>query len=190
MKGYTGRVLFVDLTQRSWRMETIPDEVYEGYLSGVGLGAHILYQHIPRGADPLGSHNMLGFISGLLTGTSALFAGRWMVARDSSDRCAHPWLGCSSCPPVVYWLKKRISLPGSRPVPPRWESVVSLSPAKRLRQAITMPLRPMSNRFWYRSRKPAREPPFFRKKELMFIKCAALPGRWSIGMDRPVIRGG
>ena len=39
MKGYTGKVLFVDLTQRSWHTETIPDEIYEDYLSGVGLGA-------------------------------------------------------------------------------------------------------------------------------------------------------
>jgi len=37
MKGYTGKVLFVNLTQRSWYMETIPDEIYEGYLSGVDL---------------------------------------------------------------------------------------------------------------------------------------------------------
>src|SRR5664280_3104497 len=83
MKGYTGKVLFVDLTQRSWHTETIPDEIYEGYLSGVGLGAHILFQRIPRGADPLGPHNMIAFISGLLTGTSALFAGRWMVVGKS-----------------------------------------------------------------------------------------------------------
>ena len=83
MKGYTGKVLFVDLTLRSWHTETIPDEIYEGYLSGVGLGAHILFQRIPRGADPLGPHNMIGFISGLLTGTSALFAGRWMVVGKS-----------------------------------------------------------------------------------------------------------
>ncbi|HEY5157034.1 MAG TPA: aldehyde ferredoxin oxidoreductase N-terminal domain-containing protein [Anaerolineales bacterium] len=57
MKGYTGKVLFVNLTQRSWYMETIPDEIYEGYLSGVGLGAHLLFQRIPRGADPLGPQN-------------------------------------------------------------------------------------------------------------------------------------
>ena len=83
MKGYCGKVLFVDLTQRSWHTETIPDEIYESYLSGVGLGAHLLFQHIPKGADPLGAHNMIGFISGLLTGTSALFAGRWMVVGKS-----------------------------------------------------------------------------------------------------------
>ena len=82
-KGYTGKVLFVDLTLRSWHTETIPDEIYEGYLSGVGLGAHILFRRIPRGADPLGPDNMLAFISGLLTGTSALFAGRWMVVGKS-----------------------------------------------------------------------------------------------------------
>jgi aldehyde:ferredoxin oxidoreductase len=87
MKGYTGKVLLVDLTQRTWHTETIPDEIYEDYLSGMGLGAHILYQHIPRGADPLGPQNMLGFISSLLTGTSALFVGRWMVVGKSPLTC-------------------------------------------------------------------------------------------------------
>ena len=30
MKGYCGKVLFVDLTQRSWHTETIPDEISAG----------------------------------------------------------------------------------------------------------------------------------------------------------------
>lgn len=37
MKGYTGKVLFVDLTQRSWHMETIPDEIYEAISVGWDL---------------------------------------------------------------------------------------------------------------------------------------------------------
>ncbi|HPC48490.1 MAG TPA: aldehyde ferredoxin oxidoreductase N-terminal domain-containing protein, partial [Deltaproteobacteria bacterium] len=63
--------------------ETIPDDVYERYLSGLGLASHILYSRIPAGADPLGPENILGFVSGLLTGTGSLFAGRWMVAGKS-----------------------------------------------------------------------------------------------------------
>jgi aldehyde:ferredoxin oxidoreductase len=83
MKGYTGKILFVDLTSRTWHEETIPDEIYERYLSGLGLAAHVLYDRIPPGADPLGPDNVLGFVSGLLTGTGALFSGRWMVTAKS-----------------------------------------------------------------------------------------------------------
>jgi aldehyde:ferredoxin oxidoreductase len=83
MKGYTGKVLFVDLTSRAWREEAIPDEVYERHLSGIGLAVYLSTRHIPPGADPLGPDNLLGFVSGLLTGTSAFFSGRWLVTAKS-----------------------------------------------------------------------------------------------------------
>ena len=83
MKAYTGKVLFVNLSTGEIRDEVIPDVVYENFLSGVGLGVHTLYQHIPAGADPLGPENMLGFVSGLLTGTPSVVTGRWMVVCKS-----------------------------------------------------------------------------------------------------------
>ena len=83
MKAYLGKILLVDLTTRTFEERAIPDAVYEKYLSGVGLAARISYDLIPAGADPLGPDNVLGFSSGLLTGTSALFAGRWMVTGKS-----------------------------------------------------------------------------------------------------------
>jgi aldehyde:ferredoxin oxidoreductase len=81
--GYMGKILMVDLTTRDIYEEVIPNEVYEQYLCGMGLAAYILYNRIPAGADPLGPENILGFVSGLLTGTGSLFAGRWMVAGKS-----------------------------------------------------------------------------------------------------------
>ena len=83
MKGYTGKALFVNLSTGDIHSESIPDEVYEKFLSGVGLGVYTLYQHIPAGADPLGPDNMLGFVSGLLTGTPSVVTGRWMVVCKS-----------------------------------------------------------------------------------------------------------
>ncbi len=82
-KGYMGKILMVDLSKGTIREETVPDEVYEKYLSGLGLAAHILFNRIPAGADPLGPDNILGFVSGLLTGTGSLFTGRWMVVGKS-----------------------------------------------------------------------------------------------------------
>jgi aldehyde:ferredoxin oxidoreductase len=83
MKGYLGKVLKVDLTTGAIEKEEIPDEIYENFLSGVGLGAHYLYKHIPADADPLGPDNMLGFVSGLLTNTASLMTGRWMAVCKS-----------------------------------------------------------------------------------------------------------
>jgi len=78
-----GRILKVDLGRSSFEDEIIPDALYERHLSGMGLAAHILFHRIPAGADPLGPDNILGFVSGLLTGTGSLFAGRWMVVAKS-----------------------------------------------------------------------------------------------------------
>lgn len=82
-RGYMGKILFVDLSKGTCKEEVIPDEVYEKYLSGLGLGAYILYNRIPSGADPLGPDNIIGFVSGLLTGTGSLLTGRWMVVGKS-----------------------------------------------------------------------------------------------------------
>ncbi|SMC92526.1 aldehyde:ferredoxin oxidoreductase [Desulfocicer vacuolatum DSM 3385] len=83
MTGYMGKVLMVNLSDATFQEQEIADSIYEKYLSGAGLGGFILYNHIPADADPLGPDNMLGFVSGLLTGTGSLFTGRWMVMGKS-----------------------------------------------------------------------------------------------------------
>jgi len=86
--GYWGKVLFVDLSTGSTRVEFPGEKVYRDYLGGYGLGVHTLYQQIPPGADPLGPNNLLAFLPGLLTGSGAQFSGRFMVATRS------PLTGC------------------------------------------------------------------------------------------------
>jgi aldehyde:ferredoxin oxidoreductase len=83
MKGYIGKILMVDLSAGEIHSEEIPDHVYERLLSGVGLGAYVLYNRIPASADPLGPDNILGFVSGLLTGTPSFVTGRWLAVCKS-----------------------------------------------------------------------------------------------------------
>lgn len=78
-----GKVLWVDLTRKTWYEEEIPDSIYQKYLAGIGLGAMLLYRDLPAKVDPLGPDNILGFMSGLLTGTGSLFTGRWMAVAKS-----------------------------------------------------------------------------------------------------------
>jgi aldehyde:ferredoxin oxidoreductase len=80
---FIGSVLRVELSAHTISEGRMPDAIYENYLSGLGLAASILFREIPAGADPLGPDNVLGFVSGLLTGTGSLFAGRWMVTGKS-----------------------------------------------------------------------------------------------------------
>jgi len=82
-KGYMGKIMMVDLCSGKIEIETISHTVYQFFLSGMGLAAHVLFHRIPAKADPLGPDNVLGFVSGLLTGTGSLFTGRWMVTGKS-----------------------------------------------------------------------------------------------------------
>jgi len=86
--GYSGKILTVDLSKNTIREETIPDEVYDKYLAGTGLGAYICYREIPAKVDPLGPDNLIGFMAGILTGSGYPFSGRWSVVGKS------PLTGC------------------------------------------------------------------------------------------------
>lgn len=83
MKGYTGKILEVDLTNKVCKEIKIKDEVYENILSGAGLGAWWCYRNIPAGADPMGPDNVLCLTTGLLTCTGAVIMGRWMAITKS-----------------------------------------------------------------------------------------------------------
>jgi aldehyde:ferredoxin oxidoreductase len=83
VKGYTGKILTVNLGSGSIEEKQVPDSVYEKFLTGVGLGAWYLYKNMPEGADPMGPENILGLISGLLTGTGSLVTGRWVAVCKS-----------------------------------------------------------------------------------------------------------
>ncbi len=52
-------------------------------IGGYGLGARILYERMPAGVDPLGPDNLLGFVTGPLTGTPAICSGRFTVVGKS-----------------------------------------------------------------------------------------------------------
>jgi aldehyde:ferredoxin oxidoreductase len=83
MKGYTGKILFVDLSNKQIETINFPEEVYKKYLSGIGLATYVLTKYIPQGADPLGKDNVLGLVSGLLTGSGTFMTGRWLATCKS-----------------------------------------------------------------------------------------------------------
>jgi aldehyde:ferredoxin oxidoreductase len=78
--GYQGKILFVDLSVGKTWVENPDEKSYRSYLGGYGLGVHYLSRLIPPGADPLGEENVIAFLPGLLTGSGALFSGRFMIA--------------------------------------------------------------------------------------------------------------
>ncbi len=77
-----GKILNVNFTTGTIEPEEIPEETYRKYLGGYGLGARLLFDRIPQGADALGPDNILGFFPGLLTGTP-LFGIRYQAVAKS-----------------------------------------------------------------------------------------------------------
>ncbi|GAI17961.1 unnamed protein product, partial [marine sediment metagenome] len=82
MKGYNGKVLFVDLTSGSIKEENLPEKMYRDFIGGQGLGVRILYERMKPKVDPLGPDNMLGFVVGPLTGTGIHGARYQMVGKS------------------------------------------------------------------------------------------------------------
>ena len=82
-KGYTGKYCIINLTEGSKEIVELGDDFYKKYLSGYGLGAAVITERQKIGIDPLSPNSYLGFCSGLLTGTGALFSGRFMVVGKS-----------------------------------------------------------------------------------------------------------
>lgn len=81
--GYAGKMLFVDLTNNKIEEKELTQELAENFLGGYGIGAKILYDMMPAGADPLGPENILGFVTGPVTATRTLFSGRYTIVHKS-----------------------------------------------------------------------------------------------------------
>jgi len=83
VKGYMGRILFVDLTRGTYQEEVLSEKLCRDFMGGYGIGARILYERMKPHLDPLGPDNMLGFMTGPLTGTPALCSGRFVAISKS-----------------------------------------------------------------------------------------------------------
>ncbi|MFO7709832.1 MAG: aldehyde ferredoxin oxidoreductase family protein [Desulfobacterales bacterium] len=81
--GFTGSYCIVDLTTGTSEVVEPGEDFYKTFLGGYGLGAAVISERQRPGIDPLSAESHLGFCSGLLTGTGAFFAGRFMVVGKS-----------------------------------------------------------------------------------------------------------
>lgn len=82
-KGYMGKILRVDLTNKKLKEEIIEDALYRKYIGGVGLQAYFLYKETDENTDPLGPENRLMFMNGPFTGTGLPSSGRHSVVAKS-----------------------------------------------------------------------------------------------------------
>lgn len=83
MYGYCGKILRVNLTEKSVKVEPLDLQKAQKYIGGRGLGTKILMEEIDPGIDALSPDNKIIFITGPLTGTNTPTGGRYMVVTKS-----------------------------------------------------------------------------------------------------------
>ena len=94
-RGYMGKLLNVNLTTGQIEEELLDEKLCQDYIGGYGVGAKLLYDRIPVGANPLGPNNILGIWTGPLTGTPAVIGSRFMTMAKS-PKTAGGW-GDANC---------------------------------------------------------------------------------------------
>ncbi len=83
MFGYRGRIIYIDLTDRSFRIEAFDEAFAKAYLGGNGFAAKILYDTLRPGIDPFDPSNTVVFAVGPVTDTAIPSTSRGYVASKS-----------------------------------------------------------------------------------------------------------
>ena len=81
--GYMGKVLWVNLSELTFREDPLPLEVAQQCLGGAGFGVKYVYDEVPADCDPLGEDNKLVFACGPFTGTTIPCSSRMAVSAKS-----------------------------------------------------------------------------------------------------------
>ena len=104
MKGFTGKLLRINLTLKKIMVEDIPKEYLQDFLGGAGLAVRYLYEENDFEGDVFSENNKLFFSVGPLNGTNYPTSGRFNVS------CRSPltgiWLDASASGKLGYHLKR------------------------------------------------------------------------------------
>lgn len=83
MYGYMGKILRVNLTNRTITKEDLDFELAKKYLGARGLGVKIMMDEVPANVDPFSPENKLIIATGGLTGAPVPTSGRYMAITKS-----------------------------------------------------------------------------------------------------------
>lgn len=79
MFGYNGKVLRVNLTDETFKVEPLNEAIAKKFIGARGLGVKTYYDEVDPKIDPLSKENKLLIIGGPLTGSPMPTSGRFMV---------------------------------------------------------------------------------------------------------------
>ncbi|HJX13297.1 MAG TPA: aldehyde ferredoxin oxidoreductase N-terminal domain-containing protein, partial [Dehalococcoidales bacterium] len=81
--GYAGKILRIDLTDKSVKEEKVTEALARQYLGGAGFAIKYLYDELKPGTSALDPANRLIFAVGPLTATGVACSSRMAVAAKS-----------------------------------------------------------------------------------------------------------
>ncbi|HSB65942.1 MAG TPA: aldehyde ferredoxin oxidoreductase family protein [Anaerolineales bacterium] len=81
--GYAGKILRINLSDKTSREEPLSEEMAQNFIGGAGFGIKHLFDEVKPGTDPLGPDNKLIFAPGPFTGAVVPCASRMAVTGKS-----------------------------------------------------------------------------------------------------------
>jgi aldehyde:ferredoxin oxidoreductase len=81
--GYTGKILRINLANKTSRQEDVPLEVTKDFIGGAGFGIKYLFDEVKASTNPFGPENKLIFAPGPFSGTTVPCASRMAVTSKS-----------------------------------------------------------------------------------------------------------
>lgn len=103
LKGYAGKVLWIDLSKEKIKAKDTPDDLVKLYIGGKGMGARMLYDLTKPGIDPLSPENPLMFLSGPLVSTGVPAATKAALVTKSPH--THTFLDSYASGYWPSWIK-------------------------------------------------------------------------------------
>lgn len=83
MYGYNGKILRINLKNRSYNVEDLDLNMAKKFIGGRGLGTKIFRDEVDAKVDALSPENKMLIVAGPLTGTPIFTGGRYMVVTKS-----------------------------------------------------------------------------------------------------------
>jgi len=83
LKGFTGKLLKVNLSNREISEESLNEEIAKDFLGGAGYCCRYLYDYIEKDTDALSPDNILMFMTGPFCGSTIPTSGRFVVCAKS-----------------------------------------------------------------------------------------------------------
>ncbi|MBI4676559.1 MAG: aldehyde ferredoxin oxidoreductase family protein [Elusimicrobia bacterium] len=83
MKGWTGNILRINLSSKTFKRESYSEDFARKWIGGRGFAVKILWDELEAGVDPLGPDNKLVVALGPMAGIPAPNSGKTVVAAKS-----------------------------------------------------------------------------------------------------------